>query len=800
MKQIKLVTHQLQHALTQQIEQAEAIFFVISFIQPSGVQLLLPTLEKAAERGVEIKILCGDYLYITHPEALEMLHQALPQAELRLFKSEGVSFHPKAYLFRLTDQSHAFIGSSNLSRSGLTHGVEWNVHAQLEQEDAFFEEAFSAFIQLFYHDQSIALNALTIEDYRFEHQQANAHYNLSEQLEEASIEPGPSVLEQTSSIEETALPYIVQPRPAQLLALEALETTIEEGYDKALVVLATGLGKTFLSAFFAKAYPRVLFIAHREELLNQAQQTFQQIHPQRSTGLYYGKEKNKEVDFLFASIFTLSTVYHLNQFSPDAFDLIIIDEFHHATAPSYERVLAYFKPQFLLGITATPDRLDNKDVYAICDGNVALSIHFLDAIRQGWLSPFTYHGVKDPTDYQQLQWRNGNYDEQELLFAQTRTNYAQIAFEKWMKLKQTRSLGFCSSVQQANFMANYFEKKGFKALALHSQTDSLVRKQAIGQLTQQQLDIIFTVDLFNEGIDIPLVDTLLFLRPTQSLTVFTQQIGRGLRLAEQKEQCVIIDLIGNYHNADLKLSVFESDSTATLGAVATSPESLPDNCAIHLETEVIHLLHTFKKKNSPRKEQVKAGYWQLKRELGRRPTYLELHLKATFDSRLIHTEFQSFPRMLAFLNELTREEEKVMEEFDDLLMDINRTSMSKSYKMALLQALLQRGPSNWYRPIQVEQLSEQLLQDYRAKKYKQLIEKKDFHQMTPQQMTQLMLKNPVHFWSHHKNSFLKVEETTIAFDVEPLPHHERPLYEWVKQICEYRLHVYFERKSEKLLH
>ena len=458
----------------------------------------------------------------------------------------------------------------------------------------------------------------------------------------------------------------VEPRPVQLLALEALEQTREEDYDKALAILATGLGKTYLAAFFARDYQKVLFIAHREEILTQAQASFEHVHPTRTTGIYNGYSKEAEAEFLFASVFTLGTEYHLNKFQPDEFDLIVVDEFHHAVAPTYERILNYFKPDFLLGITATPDRLDNKDVYSLCDGNVAISIHFIEAIRQNWLSPFIYYGVYDETDYSGLRWRNNSYDEEELLRLQLRFDYANAVLLAWEEKKQSRTIGFCSSVKQAIFLSNHFTKAGYKTIALHGNSDRNTRKSARSQLENGQLDVIFTVDLFNEGVDIPSVDTLLFARPTESLTVFTQQIGRGLRIADEKSHCVIIDLIGNYRNAENKMLVFTEDDKLpkSLNSVALK---LPKTCGFHLDLEVVNLLEEMKRKRSSRKELMRDAFLKLKTELGLRPSFLEFHLKANADSRIIRQEFKSYQGLLAYADDLSVNELDVFEKLQKVV-------------------------------------------------------------------------------------------------------------------------------------
>lgn len=233
---------------------------------------------------------------------------------------------------------------------------------------------------------------------------------------------------------------------------------------------------------------------------------------------------------MFASIYTLSMKRHLESFRPDEFDLIIVDEFHHAAANSYKRVLDFFQPAFLLGITATPIRTDGKDVYAICDGNVAYQLDFIEAVQRGWLAPFRYYGVYGNTDYSQITWLGSRYDEAELLQVQVKEEMAYKIYEAWKKHKQTRTIAFCSSIRQAEFLKSCFQSLGVQAISLHSKTREMSRSESIHRLEKGELEVIFTVDLFNEGTDIPAVDTLLFVRPTESLTIFSQQVTRGLRL------------------------------------------------------------------------------------------------------------------------------------------------------------------------------------------------------------------------------------------------------------------------------
>lgn len=800
MSKVELITDQLISHLLEKMEQSSTICILTSFVMKSGVELLREPLKRAAERGVDIKICTGDYLYITQPESLKALVEIHSTIEVRLWNSNGVSFHPKAYLFHLNEEGHLVIGSSNLSRSALTSGIEWNV--SISKEPAVFKEAMDQFTKLMYDEQTIPVNIETIKSYQENYEKYHEkHPNLAEKwskLEEIELmlpskEKDMYVAEESSDYGE------IQPRFAQIEALEELEKTYDEGYKSALVVMATGLGKTYLAGFFAKRFKRVLFIAHREEILTQAQKSFSTIIKDSSFGIYNGNKKEANVDHVFASIFTLSMKQHLEVFKPDDFDLIVIDEFHHAAATSYQRVLDYFQPSFLLGITATPDRNDNKDVYSICDGNVAYRIDFLEAIQRDWLAPFQYYGVYDETDYSNITWLGNRYDDEELLQAQLKDEMAQNILDAWEKHKKTKTLVFCSSIKQATFLSQFFNQHNYNTVSLHSKQKEIRRNDAIIQLEQGEIDAIFTVDLFNEGVDIPSVDTLLFVRPTESLTVFTQQVGRGLRLHDSKDHCVIIDLIGNYRNADIKLSLFDTSERNRKGT--TTIPTVPQSCVINLELNVINLLKEMTKKKQPRKEKLLQSYRDLKQELGRRPTYLELHLKGQSESIHYRQEFKSYIGFLNWAEELTEQEKVVFQKYEDWLVEVEKTGMAKSYKMVMLLAMLERGTTDWYKAVTPEEVAPFFHSYLTETNYRKQIdfsdkETKALWDYNEPKVSRLISKMPMSKWSGSSKGLVRFEDNELSFGLQVDKEDEDVIFEWTKEICEYRLHYHFERKTK----
>lgn len=791
---MKLITSNLIDELVNLCEEAIHICWITAFAMTSGVRLVLPELKKAYNRGCEIQLLVGDYLYITQPDALQLLLEQLPNAEIRMYQSHGRSFHPKAYLFREESTQHLIVGSSNLSNSALTSGVEWSL---LTVDLKTFEQSMDEFHELFYSENTMPINRESLAIYKEKYMEANKVTPLSTQWDDAESTNLMYGMTSHDSIvkEESGPQTIIQPRPAQELALTALEETLEQGYDKALAILATGLGKTYLAAFYAKKFKRVLFVAHRVEILQQAKNTFEKVHPEKTTGYFNAEEKDMDSDFIFASVYTISQNFHLKKFSKDDFDLIVIDEFHHAVAKTYSRIIEYFEPKFLLGITATPDRLDNQDVYSLCDGNVAIQIHFLDAIARNWLSPFHYYGIKDEIDYSQIRWLGNHYDEEELLSEQLQDKVIQKIFNEWLQHKQTKTIAFCSSVKQASYLCQYFKSYDVQAAVLTGQNSRQDRARIREQFETGSLEIIFTVDLFNEGVDIPAVDTLLFIRPTESISIFTQQIGRGLRLTEGKSHCIIIDCIGNYRNADRKLRIFKPHLKPNEKLKLNQVETIPmTDCLLHFDLDVIDLLEEMSRKHRSYRQQIIDAYFELKVELGRRPTYLEMYLNSQIQELNLPREFGSYVGLLYEAGELTSEETTVFKKFNELLNEMEKTVMSKSYKMVVLKAMLARGQMDWYRSTNAMDVAP-FFQQYLSDKARSHIDPVDENL---QKVVSLIERMPMTKWAGSSKGLATFKDKQFQFEIEVPLEMESILFHWVEEICDYRLHRYFERKAKNL--
>ncbi|WP_404405787.1 DEAD/DEAH box helicase family protein [Jeotgalibacillus malaysiensis] len=805
MTNVKLITSHLIDELNHLIDQAEEIYLLTAFAMESGVKRILPSLKKAAERGADIRLLTGDYLCITQPKALKSLINELPAAEIRLWQNDGRSFHPKAYLFRFSSGGHVVVGSSNLSASALDGGIEWSLSAASDQEQ-LFEHSAESFMHLFQHECTVPVNLKTIERYEelFDvfHSSKDIHKVWTQSEEEAVMFGEPEDQDAPVEVFETSIAGEIVPREAQQQALQALTETMDLGYDKAMIVMATGLGKTYLAAFFARQFKRVLFIAHREEILRQAKASFEHVSGEWTTGLLTGTEKQMNEDVIFASVATLSRKHYLDQYHPEIFDLIVVDEFHHAAAVSYQKIINHFRPEFLLGITATPDRNDGKDVFAICDGNEAYNMNFWKAIQNQWLAPFHYYGVYDETDYSKIRWLSSGYDQEQLEQVQLRKGMAEKIYAAWNRHRQTRTIAFCSSIKQAEFLADYFREQGKQVTALHSRS-KYSRHQAIKELHEGLLDVIFTVDLFNEGVDIPPVDTLLFVRPTESLTIFTQQLGRGLRLFEGKSHCTVIDLIGNYRNADVKLKVFDQDPSGFERDHKTVIPDMPEGCKVELETNIIDLVKEMGKNRLQVRDRLITELDELTLELGERPSYLQFHRMASIPSIFIKRTFGSYVYLLKSAGKLTEVEERAADLYKDWFIEAEKTGMVKSYKMVVLLAMLERGPESWFKPVTAEEIAYSFHHYLTEKKYRKVIDFSDkkgksLWEYDEKKVAKLLKDMPLSKWSGSSGGIVKFEDNKFWFDIsEPAEAFQEELYELTKQICHYRLEEYFEKKASK---
>jgi superfamily II DNA or RNA helicase len=528
----------LESEIKREILSSDKIYWLVSFIKWSGIRIFKKELESFTRSGKELKIITTSYMGATDTKAVEFL-ASLPNTEVKLsYNTNRERLHAKSYLFMRNTGFHTgYIGSSNLSHSALTSGLEWNLKITSQEISHIIEKSLSTFETYW-------------ESPDFEN--FDGEIESREKLSNALLEAKGSFNPSTPSFY-----FDIKPHSHQQTILEKLQ--VERGLHnryRNLVVAATGTGKTIISAFdFSRFYnenpeAKFLFIAHREEILKQALGAYRGVLKNSSFGeLWVGNNKPSKYQHLFASIQSLNNQIDTLALSEDYFDYIVIDEVHHISASSYRTVLKHFSPQLLLGLTATPERHDGTDILSDFCNVIAAEIRLPEAINQRHLSPFQYFAIDDDTDLTKISWSKGRYDIAELTHLYTYNDQRvfrilQSLEEVVTDITQMRALAFCVSKAHANFMAEKFTLHNIACGVLTSDNskDREIQQQ---RLKSRQINVLFVVDIFNEGVDIPELDTLLFLRPTESLTIFLQQLGRGLRLTNEKECCTILDFVGN---------------------------------------------------------------------------------------------------------------------------------------------------------------------------------------------------------------------------------------------------------------
>lgn len=789
----------LYYQLVSSLKKAASVDIIVSFLMESGVKMLLSELDNALKRGARIRILTGNYLGITQPSALYLIKRKLgDRVDLRFYNEKDRSFHPKSYIFHYADYSDIYIGSSNISRSALTSGIEWNYRFSSKTDQKNYDKFYRTFEDLFEN------HSIVIDDEELKRYSKNWHRPaVSKDLDKYDIAEEP---------EDTNVKVLYEPRGAQIEALCALEDTRSEGAKRALVQAATGVGKTYLAAFDSKNYERVLFVAHREEILNQAAISFKNVRNSDDYGFFNGDEKCTDKSVVFASVATLGRTEYLREeyFAPDYFNYLVIDEFHHAVNDQYKRIVAYFKPQFLLGLTATPERMDGRNIYEICDYNVPYEISLKDAINKGMLVPFHYYGIFDDTDYSGLHVVRGKYDEKELNETYIgNVHRHDLIYKYYCKYGSKRALGFCCSRAHAEEMAKEFCKRGIPSVAVYSNADgdfSEDRSAAIEKLKNGEIRVIFSVDMFNEGVDITSVDMVLFLRPTESPIVFLQQLGRGLRKSKGKEYLNVLDFIGNYEKAGRVR--FLLTGTALSEKERYNPadrSSFPDDCLIDFDMKLIDLFAEIDKKHLKVKDQIKNEYFRVKDLIGKRPSRIELFTYMdddVYQMAITHSKDNPFKKYLEFLkelNELTIDEELLYQgigrEFINL---IENTNMSKVYKMPVLMAFYNHGN------VCMTVSENQLLASWKAffstgTNWKDLdtgITYEKYQAISDKDHVKKIIQMPVHFLQESgKGFFVKQDGSALALREDLHDVISMPAFaEQMKDVIEYRTMDYYQRR------
>jgi superfamily II DNA or RNA helicase len=791
---------------------ATEVAVLAAFVQDSGLAVLHEAVQEAVLRGARVRLLTGDYMSITQASALRKLldwmstneaqrEEGAGTFEARIVEEKEIrcSFHPKSWRFESPELAVAFVGSSNVSRSALKTGIEWNLRVERDQNPRAYQEVVVAFEG--WWSKARCLDSAWVAQYEQRYATTQPRLLLR------------AVPSEAEGLIDEAVPPAPRhdPHKIQREALAALASSRRNGQQRALVILATGLGKTLLAALDLGAFEaalgrraRVLFLAHRSELLTQAATTLRPYLPQSEFGWFIGARGELDADVVFASVQKLSRPDNLARLSrTPPFDYVVIDEVHHATAPSYNEILERLRPTFLLGLTATPERADARDVFGLFDNNVVYRADLAEGISRNLLVPFAYYGLKDNVAYENIPWRNRRFDPVQLTAAVQTESRMQKMWQAWEQHPASRTLVFCCSVPHAEYVRNWLRQKGVRAVAVHSGVETDDRATALLKLASGELDAVCAVDIFNEGVDVPSVDRVVMLRPTESPVIFMQQLGRGLRKATGKTSVTIIDFVGNH-------SMFRDrvEALLSLGAGHAPPSlqdylvhekvpELPPGCSVEVELEAKQLLA---KMIPEGRSQVEQMYRELRHAWGRRPTIGELYRLGYLPSKLKGNWFRFVERQ----GDLTDAEKHAMENDGAAwFKTVQTTPMSKSFKMIFLQVLLDTGTLGNGLPLsELASRSLNLLRQ-RPDLEKDLEGVKHLEdESVPEQQRFLSYwnMNPVDAWvNDKKKKWFRIDGDRLASLLSIKAETRDAFHAMTQELVDYRLERYLDQKHTSSL-
>ena len=679
--------------IIKELENCNAFYISVAFATTSGVATIINTLKELEKRDIKGEIIVSQYLNFTQPEALRKLSK-FKNIDLRIATKENA--HSKGYIFKTSKQYNLIIGSSNLTAQALSTNKEWNLKVSALDKSGIVEKVLNEFQADFKKGTKVTEQYISAYEEIYLKQFLIKENNKFENSDEADT--------------------LITPNSMQLEALDNLKKLRSDNKTKALIISATGTGKTYLSAFDAKAFKpkKLLFVVHRLTIAKDSLKTFKSVFGNKITmGLYSGDKRELDCDFVFATIQTISKSSHLEKFTKNHFDYIIIDETHRSGADSYLRLIDYFKPKFLLGMTATPERTDGNDIFQLFDHNIAYEIRLNRAMEEEMLSSFHYYGVTDLLIDDNEIDKKSDFN---LLISSERVNriLEQVNFYG-SDNGITRGLIFCSRKDEAIKLSTLFNLKGFRTVALTGDSSEEDRAKAIEQLEsdnlREKLDYIFTVDIFNEGIDIPKINQIIMLRPTESAIIFIQQLGRGLRKVEGKGYLTVIDFIGNYENNYLIPIALYGDTSYnkdSLRKLITEGSRMISGASTINFDEITKekIFHSIDSANMQLFSDLKKDYNLLKFKLGRIPMMMDFIEYGSRDPYLYVNYSNSYYNFIVKVEkehnlELSKQEVKLLELFSK---EINN---SKRVEECLIIKLL----------IKYKELSIKYLKEYVLKKY-----------------------------------------------------------------------------------
>lgn len=625
--------------LEEELRHCDSFFISVAFITGGGLAPLLMLLKELEYRNIPGKILTTNYQYVTEPKALEKLH-SLNNIALKMYMvdEESEGFHTKGYLFDQPDLFNILIGSSNWTAAALCENKEWNLFVQSEKQAPIAQDLKRAFDELFYHEKALEYPYF-IDEYQI------AFEINKQKLKEA---------------EKACKAPLLRPNDMQKAFIRNWKYLLENREKRGLLISATGTGKTYACAFGLRALQakRVLFVVHRQTIAKQAMSSFARVFGNtRTYGLFSNSHKEKDRDFIFATVQTISKPENYHQFSPNAFEYIIIDEVHRAGAKSYQFLFDYFKPIFFLGMSATPERTDGFDIYSLFDHNTIYEIRLQEALRQKILSPFHYYAITELNIDGQTINDAKDMHQFNLLVNDKRVDYI-IEQAKYYGHSGNRLKGlvFCSRVEEAKELSKKFNERGFHTVALAGSDSQEIRDRAISRLEKEHgedlLDYIFSVDVFNEGVDIPNINQVIFLRPTESSIVFVQQLGRGLRKADEKEYLVVLDFVGQYAKNYLIPVALFGDRTFnkdTLRRYLLEPNTMiAGESSVHFdEISRQKIFEALDASNFNTAKMLREEYFNLKYKLGRVPKLKDFDENEALDPmRIFDSSYGSYHKFL----------------------------------------------------------------------------------------------------------------------------------------------------------